>query len=184
MRKDTSEIISSICSSLSLNLTVFIKYSKVNNLENNRVISRKRYSQLVCLALGFISPNLLTLKDDEKIEAMQFTVHILNDAFRKYHSDFFEGIDLKPNDQDGYSQLNADICKWYAENCNNKSERKIVTTGRHLFYLQVGKGSISDQAYKDLKKDGTILSKNSDGNLVNLFNILFIEKRYDYKMSF
>ena len=99
MRKDTSEIISSICSSLSLNLTVFIKYSKVKNLENNRVISRKRYSQLVCLALGFISPNLLTLKDDEKIEAMQFTVHILNDAFRKYHSDFFEGIDLKPNDQ-------------------------------------------------------------------------------------
>ena len=134
MRKDASEIILSICSSLSLNLTVFIKYSKVNNLENNRVISRKRYSQLVCLALGFISPNLLTLKDDEKIEAMQFTVHILNDAFRKYHSDFFEGIDLKPNDQDGYSKLNADICKWYAENCNNKSERKIAATGGHLFY--------------------------------------------------
>ncbi len=184
MRKDTSEIISSICSSLSLNLTQFIKYSKVNNLENNRVISRKRYSQLVCLALGFISPNLLTLKENEMIESMQFTVHILNDSFRKYHSDFFEGIDLKPNDQDGYSQLNADICKWYVENFNNKSERKIVATGRHLFYLQVGKGSISDQAYKDLKKDGTILSKDSESNLVNLFNILFIEKRHDYKMSF
>jgi len=184
MRKDTSEIISSICSSLSINLTVFIKYSKVNNLENNRVISRKRYSQLVCLALGFITPNLLTLKENEMIESMQFTVHCLNDIFKKYFNDFFEGIDLKPNNQGGYSQLNADICKWYAENSNNQSERKIVATGRHLFYLQVGKGSISDQVYKDLKKDGTIFSRDSDGNLVNLFNILFIEKRHDYKMSF
>ena len=184
MRKDTSEIISSIVRSISLNLTLFLRYSKVNNLENNRVISRKRYSQLVCLALGFISPNLLTLKEDEMIEAMQFTVHCLNDSFKKYQSDFFEAVDLNPNNEGGYSQLNADICKWYAENCNNKSERKIVATGRHLFYLQVGKGSISDQVYKDLKKDGTIFSRDSDGNLVNLFNILFIESRHDYKMSF
>jgi hypothetical protein len=175
MQEVTSKIIGEVLIKIVTSLTLMRKYSTINKVKNNKSISKKRYSQLVSLMFGFLMLQLEKLKDKEITEAMQFSVHMLNEHLSKSHSDFFEGIDFMPNNQGGYSQLNSDICKWYIDNFNNKSVKKIRVTGTHLFLLFVGKGSISDQNYENLKKDGTLLAKDSDYNLLTALNEIFLK---------
>jgi hypothetical protein len=175
MQKDTSEIIGEVLTKIITSLTVMIKLSTINKLKNNKIIRRKRYSQLVALLFGFLMLHLQKLKDQEVTEAMQFSVHMLNEHLSKSHSDFFEGIDFRPNDQGGYSKLNSDICKWYIDNFSNESIKPIRVTGTHLFLLLVEKNSISDQTYENLKKDGSLLAREADYNMVNALDEIFIK---------
>ena len=175
MQKDTSEIIGEVLTKIITSLTVMIKLSTINKLKNNKIIRRKRYSQLVALLFGFLMLHLQKLKDQEVTEAMQFSVHMLNEHLSKSHSDFFEGIDFRPNDQGGYSKLNSDICKWYIDNFSNESIKPIRVTGTHLFLLLVEKNSISDQTYENLKKDGSLLAREADYNMVHALSEIFIK---------
>ena len=177
MQKETSEIIGEVLSKVVTSLTLMRKYSNINKIKNNKIISKKRYSQLVSLIFGFLMLHLEKLKKDEVTEAMQFSVHILNEHLNKDHSDFFEGIDFRPNNQGGYSQLNKDICKWYIDNFSHKSVKKIRITGTHLFLLLINKNSISDGTYKNLKRDGSLLNKKSDYNMLHALNEIFIKKQ-------
>jgi hypothetical protein len=184
MRKDTSIITEEISSKIAISLITLKKLSSIDKLKNNKVISRKRYSQLVCLMFGFLAKHLEILNEKEKYEAMQYSVWLLNYSLNKAAPDFFIGIDFKPDEKAGHSQLNADICKWYITNFNNKSVMAISITGLHLFLLTANKNSISNQDYEYLKKAGTLLPRDAEYNVFSVISDIFINSEKNLETGY
>tara|TARA_B100001057_G_C22647377_1_gene870673 strand:- start:381 stop:929 length:549 start_codon:yes stop_codon:yes gene_type:complete len=157
--KDTDLITNAVvCLGYSLvNCYAFFGLTKRNELTDKKK-ARQRYCQSVCLFFGAIAPAMQRQSDNEIVEFMQMAVHLFNNSMKKFHKNLFYGLDLEPNSQGGFSELNAEIGRWFLENMSTPIISAIVETGTHMMASTYDGNKINKKTLNQFNKMGSLFS--------------------------
>jgi len=157
--KDQDLIVDSVkCLGHSLvNCYVFFRLKKENELTDKKK-ARQRYCQSICLFFGCIAPAMYRQSENEIVEFMQMAVHMFNNSMKKFHNNLFYGLDLEPNSQGGFSELNAEIGRWFFDNMSTPIISSIVETGTHMMASTYDGNKINKKTLNQYNKAGSLFS--------------------------
>ena len=135
----------------------FFRLKKENELTNKQK-ARQSYCQSMCLFFGCIAPAMYRQSENELVEFMQMAVHLFNNSMKKFHNNIFYELDLEPNSQGGFSELNAEIGRWFIDNMSTPIISSIVKTGTHMMASTYDGDKIDEKSLNQYNKDGSLFS--------------------------
>ena len=77
---------------------------------------------------------------------------------KKFHNNFFYELDLEPNSQGCFSELNAEIGRWFIDNMSTPIISSIVKTGTHMMASTYDGDKIDEKSLNQYNKDGSLFS--------------------------
>jgi hypothetical protein len=175
--KDVDSIVNAVkCLMHSLvYCNAFFKLKKANELENKK-LARQRYCQSVCLLFGCIMPAIERQSESELVEFPQFAIHMYNSSIKNLHSDLFYGMNLEPNSQSGFSELNAEVGRWFFDNMSTPIISSIVQTGLHMMVSTYNGNKIDEKSLSQHNKLGSLFS--IDDKPINALKIILVDNSF------
>jgi len=147
---------------------------------------KERYYLSICFLFGMHASNLDELinnQDERTAEYMQSIVHLFHLSLpTKIKKTIFQGVNFKPNKEGGFSQQNADVCKWYIKKrikpIPSDNFHKVKITGSHLFHLHIKK-KLSTEENKMYKKMGSYIKTKMEPNFA--LSTIFRDNKTKFK---
>jgi len=148
---------------------------------------KEKYYLSICFLFGmhgsFIDEYIKN-HDKRIAEYLQTIVHLFNGGLNKDISkNLFNGVNIKPNNEGGFSQQNADVCLWYLKQKISFDKPnglfKVKLSGSHLIHSTILKLSAEDK--KKYKKMGSYLDEKKTMPLFTLTKI-FEDKKIKLKL--
>jgi len=157
------------------NCLVFFNLKKSKELKNKK-LARQRYCQSICLFFGCIAPIIEDQSENELVSFIQTVTHLFNSSMKKIHGDLFYELDLEPNSEGGFSNLNAEIGRWFFDNSSNPNVASIVNTGRHMMYASLNGNKIDDDTISKFNKAGSLFSL--EDNPIDAMRIILVDNSF------
>jgi len=125
---------------------------------------KERYYKSVCLLFGcawvWMNKNIKDSRDFTSF--IQFGVHFFNYSFSdEIKKSMFKGINFDSGPDDKYSDLNSEVCKWFAENQNTHAVMAIIETGVHMMMAMINKNKIDQKNLEQHQKLGSLFEKDN-----------------------
>ena len=125
---------------------------------------KERYYKSVCLLFGcaWVWMNKNIRDSNHFTGFIQTTVHFFNYSFsEEIKKSMFKGVKFDPGPKETYSNLNSEVCKWFAENQNTHAVMAIIETGVHMMISTVNNNKIDKKTLEQHQKLGSLFEKNN-----------------------
>ena len=125
---------------------------------------KERYYKSVCLLFGcawvWMNKNI---RDSKHFTGfIQTAVHFFNYSFsEEIKKSMFKGVKFDPGPKETYSNLNSEVCKWFAKNQNAHAVMAIIETGVHMMISTVNNNKIDKKTLEQHQKLGSLFEKNN-----------------------